>query len=211
MDKISVIMASYLGEYNGRIPTEKRDKQFIRAVKSFINQTYENKELIIIADGCFRTFELYKEHFSTYENIECVIIPKQSTFSGEVRQEGLKMATGDLICYLDNDDIFGKLHLETIVNNFDKEKYDWVYYDDFLVLNTDFKVQKRHVLPRWASIGTSSIAHKNLKERMLTTLFTTGYGHDFMAVMKLTTLGFKFKKLEKTPQYLVCHYSGVDI
>ena len=57
MKKVSVVMASYLGEYPGR--TSNPEPKFIRAVKSFLSQTYENKELIICADGCDRTVEIY--------------------------------------------------------------------------------------------------------------------------------------------------------
>ena len=46
MLKVSVVMASFLGEYSGA--AKNRDKKFLRAVKSFKNQTYDNKELIIV-------------------------------------------------------------------------------------------------------------------------------------------------------------------
>jgi glycosyltransferase involved in cell wall biosynthesis len=210
--KISVIMASFLGAYNGREASEKRNKQFIRAVKSFLNQSHQDKELIIVADGCHITYELYKQNFSNEPSINCFIIPKQETFSGVVRNEGLKQATGDIIVYLDNDDTYGKEHLKIIADNFEPEKYDWVYYDDYLVITPDFKkLQKRNVETRFASIGTSSISHKNLPELYITNLFSNSYGHDFYAVLKLALRGLKFKKLDKPSQYLVCHYAGVDI
>ena len=48
--KFSVIMASYLGNYPGC--ANNREAKFIRSVKSFLNQSYDNKELIIVSDGC---------------------------------------------------------------------------------------------------------------------------------------------------------------
>jgi len=58
---ISVIMPSYLGKYEGsRI---NADQKFIRAVESFQQQTLQNKELIIVSDGCEITNRIYRELF----------------------------------------------------------------------------------------------------------------------------------------------------
>ena len=66
MKKVSVIMASFLGSYPGR--SSNPEDKFIRAVKSFITQTYENKELIIVSDGCQMTNMLYKNLFIFFKN-----------------------------------------------------------------------------------------------------------------------------------------------
>lgn len=202
MKKVSVIMASYLGDYPGKASNPK--KKYIRAVKSFLSQTYENKELIIVADGCTDTKDIYDEMFASYDNVRLAFIPKQEMYSGESRNEGLNMATGDIIAYLDNDDVWGKNHLEIIMEQF-TDDVDLVYYDDYLVLSKDFKtLQKRIVETRYGSIGTSSVCHKNVDWLR----WTTGYGHDWTFVQTAIINGMKFKKLEKTPQYLVAHWGG---
>jgi len=205
--KISVIMASYLGNYPGG--ASNRDKKFIRAVNSFKKQTYDNKELIIVSDGCPLTVQLHGQFFSKDPNIKLVPIPKQPLYSGEMRNAGLKFAEGEIISYLDTDDVLGPNHLQIIVDQFDIEKYDWVFYNDYMTLDATFKkLHLRIVEPRWASIGTSSISHKNLKET--TWANSCGYGHDFMFILKLAGMGLKFKKLEKMPQYIVAHYMNGD-
>jgi len=202
MKKVSVIMASYLGFYPGR--NTNPDKKFIRAVNSFLKQTYENKELVIIADGCKQTEEIYEKFFKQYDNIKLVSIPKQQIYSGECRNAGLNIATGEIISYLDNDDVLGKKHLETIMEQF-TDDVDLVYYDDYLVMSKDFKtLQKRIVETRYGSIGTSSITHKNVDWIR----WRTGYGHDWLFVQECIMKGMQFKKLEKTPAYLVAHYGG---
>jgi glycosyltransferase involved in cell wall biosynthesis len=60
--KISVITPSYLGEYENC--ASDRENKFIRAVNSFIANTYENKELVIIGDSCDITERLLTENFS---------------------------------------------------------------------------------------------------------------------------------------------------
>jgi len=187
--------------------------KFIRAVKSFLKQTYEDKELIIVSDGCPLTVELYHENFTSYDNIQLIPIPKQEPYSGEMRNIAFEEAKGDIVTYLDADDVIGKNHLQIIYDQFDLNKYDFVYYDDLMVLNKEFtKTYTRHVEPRYGSIGTSSITHKNptLLPNGDSLKWSLGYGHDFIFVMKLNALSCRFKKLEKMPQYIVCHYRDGD-
>lgn len=202
MKKVSVIMASYLGEYPGR--SSNPDKKYMRAVKSFLSQTYQNKELIIVADGCDLTEKIYNEHFSKFDNIKLIKIPKQPIYGGNTRNAGLNIATGEIISYLDNDDVIGKNHLEIIMSQF-TDDVDLVYYDDYLVMSPDFKkLHQRLNETRYGSIGTSSISHKNVDYLK----WTDGYGHDWVFIMCAIVRGMQFKKLEKAPQYLVAHWGG---
>jgi len=217
--KVSVIMASFINQQR-----KNADKKFIRAVKSFIKQDYDNKELIIISDGCEITNKLYDEYFKTYKNITLFKSQKLQPYSGGIRSIGLKLAEGNIICYLDNDDIFTKTHISKIVQQFDINKYTWVYYDDFLLIpNTNFKKFKvRHVKPQWALIGTSTTAHINFyKDKRFNeeTDFIpdwgngkgNGYGHDWLYIQQLNSTKYSnFKKLKNRPGYIVCHYGNID-
>jgi glycosyltransferase involved in cell wall biosynthesis len=203
--KVSVIMASYLLPYPGA--ASKRDQKFVRAVNSFKKQTYQNKELVIVSDGCPLTVELYNRFFSNDSNIKLLQIPKQPLYSGEMRNVALKLVDGDIISYLDSDDLLGPNHLQVIVDQFDTDIYDWCYYNDYMTLDATFKkLHLRIVEPRWASIGTSSISHK----KNIDISWTSGYGHDFMFMFRMASMGLKFKKLEKVPEYIVCHYMNGD-
>ena len=205
MIKVSVIMSSYLSYYPNC--ASNREKKFIRAVNSFKKQTYKNIELIIVSDGCKLTIELYNKYFSNDSNITLIKIDKQPLYSGEMRNVALKVAKGEIITYLDSDDVIGQNHIQKIVDQFDLDKFDLVYYNDYLVMDSTFKkLQKRIVELRWSSIGTSSISHKNIKNIE----WTTGYGQDFNFLFKLVSAGLRFKKLEISSEYLVCHYSNSD-
>ena len=112
--KISVIMQSYLSEYEGsrKNPIEK----FHRSVRSFLDNTYKNSELVIVSDSCQITHNEYHSNYSGNNRIKYVFISKpsndnmyqkvdgQNTYRGEPRAIGVSVAQGKIITYLYSDD-----------------------------------------------------------------------------------------------------------
>ena len=204
--RISVIMPVNLGVYECDV-THNPDNsvfRFIQAVQSFIHQSLSGNELIIISDGCDVAEATYNDWFSAHPRIRFKKIPKQDPYSGAVRNAGLEMARGEIICYLDHDDAFGSRHLQIINENFDTSKYDWVYYDDFLVDTTMENKEHRIVDPVFCSIGTSSIAHR----RDVEVKWGNGYGHDWAMIEKYL-LRQPHMKIA-TPEYYVCHFRKIE-
>ena len=203
---ISVIMPVNLSPYkhgNIRCASDPGYK-FRRAVHSFLRQTYKDSELIIISDGCQIADRIYHENFEYQLRIKFIRIIKQPDFGGGVRQAGLNLAKGNIVCYLDHDDFFGRNHLKLIAEKF---KGDWIYYDDFIITSKDdtgFHATKRDVIPKICSIGTSSIAHK----RSLNVVWGDGYGHDWRMIEKYL-LPHSNAKIPKA-EYYVCHTSNTD-
>lgn len=207
--RFSVIMPVYLESYQTSSikSASNPEYKFVRAVDSFLKQSFTDAELIIVADGCKKARLLYlKKFINGCYNIRFKYIDKQPMFSGVVRQTGIEMAKGDVICYLDSDDYFGRLHLEIINSNFDTDLFSWVYYDDILIKSEDLTVTEvRNVRPVHASIGTSSIAHK----RSLNVQWGDGYGHDIRMIEKYL-FPHPYSKI-KMPQYCVCHCAGKNM
>jgi len=116
--KISFIMQAYLGDYPGSRSNPKF--KFLRAVQSFIDQTHEDSELIIVSDGCQITHKLYFEHYKSNDRVKYVFVDKDTPkmydldlknkkyYRGFPRQIGLEMATGGVIAYIDSDDFIVK-------------------------------------------------------------------------------------------------------
>lgn len=204
--KISVIMPSFLGEYEVDFnkSAKSRDFKLCRAIDSFLMQKHVESELIIISDGCDQTCDIVNSkyaNFLTNEKIKLFRLDKQPHFSGKLRNEGLKHASGDLICYLDSDDIIGPYHLD-IMNRYYNRKMEWMFYDDFLY-DGDTK-KPRVVTPEIRRIGTSSFCH-------LATArvdWKDGYGHDWLTISEL--LMHRHEKMN-TPEYLVCHVSAINL
>jgi len=180
-----------------------REYKFIRAVNSFINQICQDSELIIISDGSKRIEEIYQSSFIAFSNIKFIYLDKQSLFSGKVRQAGLEIAKGEIICYLDSDDAFGANHLAIINEDFKTDLQDWVYFDDVIMMNPEFTsnvIRGTSAVPGY--IGSSSIAHK----RSLNIVWGDGYGHDWNMIANYL-MGRPAIKI-RTPQYYVCHMIG---
>lgn len=203
MSKISVVMPCFLGDYaNG---AKNRALKLNRAIRSFLNQTYTNSELIIVADGCHLTTEFIQKNYSGIRNIKTYFIQKQELFSGVVRDFGLKIANGDYICYLDSDDMFNENHLQNIINGFKSNpECDWIYFNDQVkYFHVDhLPLTERNAELTNGSIGVSNIAHKNKPE--ISWNGCNHYGHDFTFVSRLMAQFPKYKKIIGCG-YVVCH------
>jgi glycosyltransferase involved in cell wall biosynthesis len=207
--RFSVIMPVYLGfypTYGGNMSALNPEDKFKRAVRLFLAQSFKDAELIIISDGCEKAEVIYNENFASHPEIKFKSIEKQIAFSGVIRQTGIEMAQGEIICYLDHDDIFGEKHLEIVNENFDTSKYDWVYYNDYVMLNAEHTIkEERDNMLALGRIGTSSIAHK----RSIPVVWSSGYGHDWRLIEDYL-LHYKVHKIP-TPQYYCCHIPGTNI
>jgi glycosyltransferase involved in cell wall biosynthesis len=206
--KISIILASYLGDYeaNGHKCATDRLGKLNRAIASVLFQAYRNWELIVVSDGCELTNQAVAKMAEHYDDkIKLVKLDKQPLFSGNVRQAGIEAAIGDLVCYLDSDDMFGNGHLLNMMAECEhlENKFSWFYYDDFLHYSKD-KIERRPVQPLHSHIGTSSFCHW----RETPVVWGDGYGHDWRTIEGL--LHLTHAKIEKL-EYNVCHVSAYGL
>jgi len=96
------------------LPTYNRPNLLYQAIKSILNQTYQNFEIIIIDDGLEkRSYNIIKKindrRIKYIKNIE----NKGASFS---RNIGIKNSTGKYIALLDDDDIWIPNKLEIQIN-----------------------------------------------------------------------------------------------
>lgn len=102
--KVSVIIATY-----------NRYSHLLNAVKSVRSQTHKNVEIIIVNDG-----STHPEYSSTIEDVIQINLVENTRkmfgypCPGYSRTQGMKVATGDYIAFLDDDDIWlpNKLELQ---------------------------------------------------------------------------------------------------
>ena len=114
------------------VPTVNRQEFLVRAIKSILNQTYREFEIIVVNDGG----EDVGEMLSTIDvggRIVYLRLPKNHERS-YARNMGIRIARGKYIAYLDDDDQFLPEHLETLVTFLEGSDFEVAYTDAFRVV-----------------------------------------------------------------------------
>lgn len=218
-------MIVYLGDYPKA--AKNREHKYCRAVQSFIDNDYKNKELIIVSDGCKKSYDIYTESFKNYLNIKFILAPKQPPgYPGFLRQIGIYFSEGEIISYLDSDDYLAPTHLSKIMINFDNN-IDFVYYDSLTVdslqeyhnlkeVNND-KIVEELKPYRWTIlpcemkprvIATGNISHKKDLSKVWKNwdgVSEKSEDWDFIEQW----IGTNIKKIDIKTHYL-CHYNTGD-
>lgn len=200
--KISVIMPVFLGEYPNA--ASNRNNKFKEAINSFQAQNYNNKELIIVADGC-NVAESIFNNLTDKTNIIFKKIKKQQLFSGIVRHQGIKLASGSIICYLDADDELGPNHLTIIANAFISNTVDWIYFNDILSISNHDKRPRMAILQK-GYVGTTHIAHKKCCKA--TWKNCHHYNHDWLFIQQLLKNHTLYQKIYGA-SYFLRHIPGL--
>jgi O-antigen biosynthesis protein len=102
--------------------TFNRPDKLKEAIKSVINQTFTDWELIVVSDGPGpkNTFKDDRIKFISIPHFGC---------DTKTKNEGIKIAKGDYIAFLDDDNTFRPDHLQALFSEITKSKVDLVYGD----------------------------------------------------------------------------------
>jgi len=97
------------------IPTFNHAQYLSRALKSVVNQSYSNWEIIVIDNNSTdNTLEIIKEFDN--KNIKYISINNKGIIA-KSRNAGIKIARGDWIAFLDSDDYWFLKKLEICINS----------------------------------------------------------------------------------------------
>lgn len=111
---VSVIMPAY----NAEITCEK-------SIKSVLNQTYKNFELLVVNDGSKdKTEEKCKKIAEEFQNVK--VITQRNQGVSAARNTGLMNAEGKYIAFIDSDDEYKETFLEKMVKAAEAESADMV-------------------------------------------------------------------------------------
>lgn len=141
--------------YNGR--------QYIRnAIKSVINQTYRNWNLVVVNDGGEDVADIIDE----FRDTRIKYITAEHKGKAHALNVGIRNSSGKFISYLDDDDILYPIHLEVLLKAALEGKKDFVYSDWYEVSLDEYnreigrQFEFRQDVAPWMLIPQNYINHK---------------------------------------------------
>ncbi len=107
------------------LPTYNVARFLKQCLDSIVMQTYSNYEAIIIVDGATDgSFEIAKEFCATHDKF--FVYWQENAGSGPARNYGLKVATGDLVLFVDPDDWIDEDYVSKLIEEQQTANYDFV-------------------------------------------------------------------------------------
>ena len=140
------------------IPTYNREKIIKSTVQSVINQTFKKWELLIIDDGSTDNTE------SVIKNINdprIKYIFQDNSERSAARNNGIRNAKGEWICFLDSDDAYKENHLQTFyeaIENDKKQNFKFYFtsQETHYTLNNNSEIIKTDFDPKQAAFFFAS-------------------------------------------------------
>ena len=151
------------------IPTFNHTDTIRYSIKSVLNQTYQNFEIIVVGDGApKKTLEIMTELCVQDHRISYQPHEKGQGHGEYYRHEAIKNSNGQFICYLGDDDMWLPNHLSTVKaylkyfdfvhtyhTGFTPEKK--LYYHDGELESSD--IQNKMLHEKWNFFGPTCVAH----------------------------------------------------
>lgn len=175
-----------------------------QCIKSIIDQTYQNIELILVNDGSTDDSLEICERFASIDDRIKVINQKNQGVS-VARNNGLEIAEGEWICFVDGDDWVEPSMCAKLNQYCEDSALDvclFSYYDAFPKKLKSYKLENIDVLNfdkndfevfQKASLNQDIKSKYNFKKIRLVTPWAKIYSHEF-----IKKYGFKFNAKLKT-------------
>ena len=144
------------------IPVYNSERYIERCIKSVLNQTFQEFELILINDGSKdnsqKILELYKEKYAE----KIILVSQENMGVAKTRNKAIKRANGQYIMFIDNDDYIDNDYIETHIKKIEETDAD-IVMSGYRRVNIDKKVlfkqrllntnwSKYIILAPWAKI-----------------------------------------------------------
>ncbi|MDR1487903.1 MAG: glycosyltransferase [Deltaproteobacteria bacterium] len=129
------------------ISTFNRPQYLAESISSITAQTMGDWELIVLNDGGVDVGHVVEK----FADPRIIYVPDTANKGAAIRfNQGLKMAKGDYICYLGDDDTFYPNHFEVLSKALDENPEAGLAYSDLYAVSSvsDAKTGRRHILDK---------------------------------------------------------------
>ena len=114
------------------IPYYKKKKYINETIKSILNQTYTNIEIVIVYDDIIKNDLNYlNENYSKNENIK-IIVNDKNLGAGQSRNIGIANSKGKYVAFIDADDLWDKEKIS--------KQIEYMKKNNFQVSHTSYKI-----------------------------------------------------------------------
>lgn len=131
-------------------------------LKSLLNQTFQDFEIILVNDGSIDSSLSICEKYSIIDS-RIKVIDKINEGAGPTRNVGIDHAHGDYIMFLDGDDIVDKRMLEILYSEITKENFDLVISNFFMLYQNGTKVEYIKSLKGYSIEGKENCRNMYIK------------------------------------------------
>lgn len=142
---------SFIPKLSVIVPCYNSNKVYLReCIKSIINQSYRNWELIIVDDGSTdnSTWLLIQELANQDSRIKPVRLDKNQNIS-RATNEGVKHSEGDYLVFIDHDDVVTCNAFTTMIRTMNENDAD-VAYSDQAFIGPNGEIGEPFLKPDWS-------------------------------------------------------------
>ena len=183
------------------IPVYNVEQYLRQCLDSVLGQTLKEIEIICVDDGSTdKSLDILKEYQKKDGRI--IILQQKNQYAGVARNNGIKIAKGKYLSFLDSDDFFVNNMLENMYNRAEKDNSDivvcgWRNFDDKLK-----KTTARHAV----KTGKLLFSPEEMKDCLFTFCKPNPWSKLFRKDLFIKT-GLRFEELMRCND-LTCIYSS---
>lgn len=154
------------------IPCYNIENYLSMSVKSIVNQSFNDIEIILVNDGSTDdTLKVCEQLKKQYSNIK--VIDQSNKGVSSARNNGISVATGEYICLLDGDDFLDKDCFKKVVGIFkENENIDMCFYG-FKEVSENGEIYRKyediHKYPQKKLTGAECLLLKSMRELWICT------------------------------------------
>lgn len=130
------------------IPAYNAEKYLEKCLNSILNQTYINYEIIAINDGSTDNTLTILKYYSEKSKQNMIIIDKENEGQGAGRNQGIEIARGKYIAFVDSDDYISPTYIENLVLKAEHDNADIVVCNYAIVRNDNIVKEVHPKIPK---------------------------------------------------------------